>query len=176
LPSVFILSSHCMFHSSCSLWTPQILQCRWFWTQFEKSDWICSTCPASTTPPSSSCGSNAAFARSFPLSPPSSSPVSPQRAWTAAATSSCEELFYPQTKCSDIFIGFSWINHVHFFDFRVKILSSVQPDMTRATQMSVVTHFIKAFLTRNNTAGMFSHLYKDGVAKSVSEYFIYIYI
>ncbi|KAK1886019.1 Mesothelin-like protein [Dissostichus eleginoides] len=38
------------------------------------------------------------------------------------------------------------------YQLMVKILSSVQPDMTRATQMSVVTHFIKAFLTRNNTA------------------------
>ncbi|KAK5926100.1 hypothetical protein CgunFtcFv8_021697 [Champsocephalus gunnari] len=38
------------------------------------------------------------------------------------------------------------------YQLMVKILSRVQPNMTRATQMSVVTHFIKAFLTGNNTA------------------------
>ncbi|XP_040892778.1 uncharacterized protein LOC121181061 isoform X2 [Toxotes jaculatrix] len=34
----------------------------------------------------------------------------------------------------------------------VKILSHLQPHMTLARQMSVYTHFIKVFLTRNNTA------------------------
>ncbi|XP_028270741.1 uncharacterized protein mslnb isoform X1 [Parambassis ranga] len=34
----------------------------------------------------------------------------------------------------------------------VQILSRLQPNMTLATQMSVYTHFIKVYLTRNNTA------------------------
>ncbi|XP_023262765.1 uncharacterized protein LOC111655549 [Seriola lalandi dorsalis] len=46
----------------------------------------------------------------------------------------------------------------------VQILSRLQPRMTQARQMSVYTHFIKVFLTRNNTAdpSCSSHINNSG--------------
>lgn len=53
-----------------------------------------------------------------------------------------------------------------FSELSVQILSRLQPHMTMSRQMSVYTHFIKVFLTRNNTAGEFSHFHRDGKSQS----------
>lgn len=93
--SMFIISSLYCCCCCCRLWTPGILRFQWFWTSYEKFDWTCLRRAASTTPPSSSCGSKSAFERSSPPLPPTSSRVSPPRGWTAPATSTCEQHLRP---------------------------------------------------------------------------------
>ncbi|XP_054912409.1 uncharacterized protein LOC129376837 [Poeciliopsis prolifica] len=84
---------------------------------------MASTWPSSTIPPSSRCGSAAAFVRSCQLFP---------------TTSSC--LSSNSLNCST-------------FQSIVKTFSHVQSLMLRERQRSVSTRFITAFLSTNNTAG-----------------------
>lgn len=75
---------------SCRLWIPEILQSQWFWTPYEKSDWIHSPQTALTVLLSSSCGSTGCCFHSYLLFPRAFFLVSQQRDWIAAPTSKCK--------------------------------------------------------------------------------------
>lgn len=84
---------------SCRLWIPEILQSQWFWTLYEKSDWIHSPQTALTVLLSYSCGSTSCCFHSYPLFPQTFFLVSQLRDWIAAPTSKCKSsLPQPQTK------------------------------------------------------------------------------
>lgn len=74
----------------CRLWIPEILQSQWFWTLYEKSDWIHWPRTALTILLSSSCGSTSGCFHSYLLFPQTFFLVSQQREWIAVATSKCK--------------------------------------------------------------------------------------
>lgn len=158
--SFLIRSRHCGCFFPCRLSTPEILQWWWFWTLYEKSAWIHSAQPASIIPPSSSCGSNDDFFHSCLQFPLTSCHVSPRRVWTAAATSRCtlsyslspQCIFKSISGCCSLYCAYN-TTLCFISELSLQVLSRVQPHMTHSGQMFVYTHFIKAFLTRQNTTG-----------------------